>query len=483
MIIPKSGTISITAIAMMTVAAVVSLRGLPMMGKEGTQMFFFLGFAMVFFLLPASLVAAELGGAFGDKEGGVYEWIKAAFGPRLGFAAIWLQWIQNVVWYPIVLGFGASSLAYLIGRPELALSGLYTGPVCIAGYWLATFVALSGTGRAAKVTSYAMLFGTALPGIIIVGLAVAWLWAGNPLYFLEPAAKTIAAEIAAGERPHARLFPALTGLGTFAFLGGTILLFAGVEVQAVHARQMANPQMDYPRAVLLAMGIIVVLFSLGSLAVSAIVPAGQIDLNAGLMQAFAEGFDAFGLGWLVPFMGLLLAFGALGGTLAWITGPSRGLLATAKDGVLPPFMAKTNANGIQVAILMIQGAIVTALSSLYLLIPNVSVAFFLLSAMTITLYLVMYMLMYAAAIRLRVTRPDMKRAYRIPGGMTGMWLVAGTGFLGVLFAFVTSFVPPAQLPVGNPTLYVALVLGGFVVFTAAPFVIGAFKDPSWRRAG
>ncbi len=131
----KSGKMTIFTLSMMTVAAVVSLRGLPLMAKEGLSMIFYILFAAVMFLIPASLVAAELGGAFSNKSGGVYTWIKEAFGSRWGFTAIWLQWIQNVVWYPTVLAFAASALAYLFMDPELANDGPYTGIVILVCYW------------------------------------------------------------------------------------------------------------------------------------------------------------------------------------------------------------------------------------------------------------------------------------------------------------------------------------------------------------
>jgi amino acid transporter len=114
---------------------------------------------------------------------------------------------------------------------------------------------------------------------------------------------------------------------------------------------------------------------------------------------------------------------------------------------------------------------------------DVSVAFFLLSAMTITLYLVMYMLMYVAAIRLRYSQPELKRSYRLPGGTVGMWCIAGVGFAGVAFSFLVGFFPPTQLPVGSPTLYVGLVVGGTVLFTGIPLLIGMLNQASWRAAG
>ena len=465
----------------MTVAAVVSLRGLPMMAKEGLSMIFYILFAAVMFLIPASLVAAELGGAFSKEGGGVYTWIKAAFGSKWGFTAIWLQWIQNVVWYPTVLGFAAGALAYMFMKPELANNGVYTGIVILVCYWLATFLTLAGSNVASCVTKYGVLLGTVLPGVVIIVLGLLWVGQGHPLAFLEPGTATLAAEKLAGEAPHARLFPHLTGLGSVAFLAGIILLFAGVEVHAVHANELENPAKQFPESMFLASGIILVLFLLGSLAVAAVIPAGKISLTAGLMQAFQLLLDTFHLGFLTPVAGLLAAFGAIGGVMSWVGGPSKGLLETARQGEIPPFMAKVNKNGVQVNILLIQAVIVSALAGLYFIMDNVSVAFFVLSAMTVTLYLVMYIMMYAAAIKLRRTRPDLPRSYKVPGGFAGMCVVAGLGLLGVCFSLVVGFFPPSNLPVGNPALYVGLVAGGMAVFIGLPVIIHACKKPEWKK--
>ena len=118
-----------------------------------------------------------------------------------------------------------------------------------------------------------------------------------------------------------------------------------------------------------------------------------------------------------------------------------------------------------------QGILVSLLACLYFVMDNVSVAFFVLTAMTATLYLVMYMMMYAAAIRLRYTHPELPRTYKIPCGNTGMWVISLIGLAGVIFACIVGFFPPTNLPVGNPALYVGLVAGGMILFTGTPFVI------------
>ena len=479
---PVKKHMSVFTLSLMTVAAVVtSLRGLPMMAKEGLSMIFYILFAVIMFLLPASLVAAELGGAFSEKGGGIYTWVKEAFGSKWGFTAIWLQWIQNVVWYPTTLAFAAGALAYLFMRPELANNGFYNGAVILIIYWGATFLALRGANTASSITKYGVLLGTVLPGIFIIILALLWIDHGNPVCFLEPSKALATAQKALGEAPHARFFPHVSGLGSVAFLAGIILLFAGVEVHAVHANELEKPAKQFPASMFIAMTIIFLLFSLGSLAVATVIPASEISLTAGLMQAFKQLLDKFNLTYMIPVIGLLTAFGAIGGVMSWISGPSRGLLETAKQGEIPPFMAKTNKHGMQVTILLMQAVIVTGLSSLYFLMDNVSVAFFLLSAMTVTLYLVMYVLMYAAAIKLRITRPDLPRSYKIPGGIYGMCFVAGLGLIGVIFSLVVGFFPPSNLPIGNPAMYVGVVAAGMIIFVSLPIIIHACKKPAWKQ--
>ncbi|MDP8219263.1 MAG: amino acid permease [Candidatus Theseobacter exili] len=455
--------VTVFVLAMMNVACVMSLRGLPMMATEGLSMIFFLLFASLFFLVPVSLVSAELATGW-PQNGGVYRWVKEAFGSRWGFTAIWIQWIQNTIWYPTVLAFAAGAISYLFNSPGLDQNKIFNIVVILVVYWGATFMSFRGMKTAGWLSTAGVVGGTLLPAAIIIVLGILWVITGNPLEFMKTS--------------HS-IFPDLGNFSKIAFLAGIVLLFAGMEVGAVHVTELKNPKKDYPKAVFLAMFIIIIVFTLGSLAISAVIPAANISLTVGVMQAFSNLLDKFHIKWMMPIIGFLVAFGTIGGVTAWIAGPSKGLLATAKDGELPPFLQHTNKNGVQTHILFVQGAVVTSISLVYLLMPTVSSAFFLLTALTAILYLFMYGLLYAAAIRLRYSQPNVHRTYKVPGGNTGMCLIAGIGFLAVLFAFIVGFFPPAQLAVGSPTFYVVFLVVGLIVFAGAPLIINKLKKPEW----
>ncbi len=464
----KKVYMGVFALAMMNVAAVMSLRGLPMMAVEGLTMFFYIIFSSLLFLVPVSLVSAELATGW-PQSGGVYRWVNEAFGARTGFVAIWLQWLQNVIWYPTVLSFAAAALSYLFIDPALAENKFFNFAIILIVYWGATLINLKGVGVAGKLTTVGVIAGTLIPGIFIIVLGIVWWTSGNPLEFLH-----------SGTTQGVSFLPDFSQFSTVSFLAGIILLFAGMEVGAVHVTELKNPSKGFPKAIFTAMFIIIIIFTLGSLSIAAVMPAKDINLNSGIMQAFSELLTKFGIAWLLPVVGFLAAFGALAGVLAWIAGPSKGLLATAKDGDLPPALAKTNKYGVQRNILLVQGAIVTAVSFVFLIMPNVSSAYFILSILTVSPYLIMYFLLYISFIKLRYSQPDVKRAYKLPGGKFGMWLVGGFGILAVLFAFFIGFFPPAQLAIGSPLFYVLFLIGGVALFVLIPIIIGYLKKPEWK---
>ena len=118
---------------------------------------------------------------------------------------------------------------------------------------------------------------------------------------------------------------------------------------------------------------------------------------------------------------------------------------------------------------------------MFVVLPSVQAAYQILSQLTVILYLVMYLLMFAAAIYLRFSQPNRPRPYKIPGGDFGMWLVGGVGLLGSLLALILSFIPPGQIKIGSPTLYVGILIGLSVLLVAVPFVIFAIRKPHWRN--
>ena len=180
----KKTHLSVFLLAMMNVAVIMSLRGLPLMAEEGLSLLFYLAFSAIVFLIPSSLISAELATGW-PEGGGVYSWVKEAFGDHVGFTAIWLQWIQNVIWYPTILAFAAGAISYLFLDPTLAENKLFNVAVILVVYWGATWINFKGVVASGWLSSLGVICGTIFPGVLIITLGLIWILMGKPLAFLQ----------------------------------------------------------------------------------------------------------------------------------------------------------------------------------------------------------------------------------------------------------------------------------------------------------
>jgi len=458
----KIGVITLT---MLNLALVCPLRGLPIMAEEGLSLIFYFLVAAVLFLIPVSLVSAELATGWPPRgPGGAFIWANEAFGKRIGFLAMWLQWVQNVIWFPTILSFIAATLAYVYD-PALADNKFYVLAVVLVTFWAGTLINFRGMKVSGDLSLVCVVAGTILPGLLIVGMGLVWIGAGK--------------DIAVGLTLH-DLVPDMSNIDNIVFLAGAVLIFSGMEVSASHSQDVSQPKRTYPRAIFISALVSVVLLMLGSLSIAVVVPQKDLSLVAGVMETFTRFFDAHGLKWLIPFLAVLIAAGSVGELSAWILGPAKGLMVTAEHGCLPPMLQKINKKGVPVNILLVQGVISTVVTLIFLLMPSVSSSYWILSAFSIIIYLLMYLIIFVAAIRLRYSQPDVKRAYKVPYGNVGMWLIAGIGFLGALFTIVVGFFPPSQLKTGNLAFYETFLIVGTVVTCIVPFIIYKMRKPSWK---
>ncbi len=464
----KTVKLGVFTLAIMNVTAVVSLRGLASEAVYGLSSAFYYLFAAVVFLIPMALVAAELAAMFQDKQGGVFRWVGEAYGKKMGFLAIWLQWIQNAIWYPTVLTFGAVSLAF-IGMNSahdmaLASNRIYTLLVVLVIYWGATFISLKGMDWVGKVSKVGGLVGTIIPAGLLVVLAIVYLASGGvpQMDF------------------HGSFFPDLSNFNNLVLAASIFLFYAGMEMGGIHVKDVENPSKNYPKAVFIGSFITVLIFILGTFSLGIIIPSQEINLTQSLLVGFDRYFAYIHASWLGPIIAIALAFGVLAGVLTWVAGPSKGIYAVGKAGYLPPFFQKSNEKGVQKNILLIQGGLVTVLSLLFVVMPSVQSFYQILSQLTVLLYLIMYLLMFSAAIYLRYSMKDTARPFRIGSKGNGlMWFVGGLGFCGSLLAFVLSFIPPTQISVGSNAVWYTILFVGGIVVVAAPFIIYALRKPSW----
>ena len=440
--IGKSVKLGVFTLAIMNVTAVVSLRGLPAEAEYGVSSAFYYLFAALVFLIPTALVAAELAAMFQDKQGGVFRWVGEAFGKKAGFLAIWLQWIESTIWYPTVLTFGAVAIAF-IGMD-------HTGDMLLASNRF-----------------YTLAVGTIIPAGLLVILAIVYLLMGGKSQMDFSG----------------NFLPDFTNFDNLVLAASIFLFYAGMEMGGIHVKDINNPSKNYPKAVFIGSAITVLIFVLGTFALGIIIPQKDINLTQSLLVGFDNYFNFIKASWLSPIIAIALAFGVLAGVLTWVAGPSKGIFAVGRAGYLPPFFQKTNKIGVQKNILYLQGGAVTLLSLLFVIMPSVQSFYQIMSQLTVVLYLIMYMLMFSAAIYLRYNMKKTNRPFRIGNKGNGlMWFIGGLGFCGSLLAFILSFIPPSQISVGSNAVWFSVLIIGALIVVIAPFIIYSSRKPSWTNS-
>jgi amino acid transporter len=457
---PAASWISWVALALMTTSSVASLRAAPTMAVYGLACVFLYLLPALVFLLPTSLVSAELASGW---PGGVYKWVARGISKPAGFLAVWCQFAMTIFYYPSLLGYVASTLAYVF-NPDLAANGVWTATVIVVAYWSGVWVSSRGTKGVAGLASGGLIIGTLVPGVVLVTLGIVFLGQGNA---------------SAAPMTSDHLLPAWAGLASLVLIVNNFLSYSGMEMNAVHVSSLRNPGKEYPRAMFFAAGLVLLIFILPALAISWVVPAEELSLTAGVMQAFDTVFAQFGWQILTPVVGVMLVAASLGGMLTWLAGPSKGLLLISREeGYLPPWLQRRNKQGVQQNILVAQGAVTTVIALLYAFIPDVSSAYWIFSVITTQVYLIMYLLMFVAAVRLRRKEPDHPRGYRAPM-LVGL---CGVGFAASLAALLVGFIPPSQFGAGNAGMYILIVAGGALgLGLVVPYLFYRFRKPSWRQ--
>jgi glutamate:GABA antiporter len=456
----KRESISTLALVLLISGAIDSLRNLPATALFGSSLLFFLVFAAIVFLIPVALVSAQLG-SYQMENTGVYGWVKAAFGEKIGFLAIWLQWINTMVWYPTILSFIAGTLAYLI-NPQLAHSKIYLVSVILITFWLLTLLNLRGLTFSTKFTTICATVGLIVPVTFVIVFAIIWVFQGKPLQIHLSAS---------------HLLPSFHGAQSWVSLTAIMTAFLGMELASVHAKSVKNPQKVFPKALMISVVFILITMAGGALAIALVLPKSQIELVDGLMQVFRSFFVAYHVKWLTPVLAVLILLGSAGGMINWIISPAKGLLQAGNTGYLPKFITKENKHGVASRLLIAQAILVSFVSLAFLLMPGVNGSYWLLTDLSTQVYMFMYLLLFFASLVLfaRFGKVAEGKGFSIPGGKWGTWLVTVLGLIGCVITMIVGFFPPASIDVGGIAHYEMLFVGGMIVMVLPVFGFFFYK--------
>ncbi|MGV3025038.1 tyrosine-tyramine antiporter [Clostridium thermobutyricum] len=460
--------LSLVQLVGITMAFFGTVRSVPTLAATGWSQISYLIAAVILFAIPIALIAAELATAY-PKEGGPQVWVKEAFGERFGFVTSWLLWVQMFFGMVMIASTIGVMLGYGVGSPKLAQNNIFVFICILVGYWLVTLLNMK-FDMVKVVGNWGAIIGVYIPFILLIILGIAYLAKVgiNPNGYL------------AGGFSASKVLPNFHEGGTLNLFSAIIFIFAGIEISSVHANNIDNPKKNYPVAIIITLVIIIILNLVTGLTMANAVPNGKMEFS-NILQPFSIYFKALGIPMIFTnIIGWMIAIGILAQLSAWVLGPSKAMIAVAEEGLLPRVFQKRNKRGVPVTFVLIQAIVISLIAFVYVIVPNVNTAFLIITITTTIIYCLAYILMIFAIIKLRYSKPELDRPFKL-GGMGTMWFVSILALIGVTLTIIASLIPPTAVGPGHGGAYIAFqVIASLVVFII-PLIIYACKKPSWKK--
>jgi amino acid transporter len=386
------------------------------------------------------------------EEGGLYVWAKIAFGDFAGFITGWCYWMSNLPYFPAVLYFAAGNALYAGGSrwTGYSASAPYFIGASLIGLAFGTIVNVVGieVGKwLSNAGAIARWLATAL--LLVVG-AIAYFKFGSATHFT---AKT--------------LLPA-SHLKDIIFWSTIAFALTGLESASFLGDEIRDAGRTVPRAILVSIPIIMLLYLAGTISVLVALPAEEITSMQGIMQAIQRAEARIGLSGVSPVAAVLITITALGSVGAWLASVARIPFVAGLDHYLPESCGRLHEKWGTPWVALVSQALITGIF-IFLGQAGTSVrgAYDALVSMTIIWYFIPFLYLFAAAIKLRGEAKV--PGFRIPGGSTGVAVLGVAGLLTTIASIALSLFPAEDDP--NKLFAVVKVVGLTVVMVGVGVVV------------
>lgn len=359
---------------------------------------------LVLFFIPYGLITAELGTTY-PEEGGLYVWIKRAFGEKWAARSTWFYWINVALWMPSVYILFAGIFAQLF-YPDLGLWPKIALGVVMT--WLTVWIGTLSLETGKWFPNLGAFLKALL--MVVIGLAA----------FVYAARHGVANDLS---------LPALlprwdAGL---AFLPVIVYNFMGFELMSGAGEEMQNPGQDIPRAIIISGVLIAIFYLLGTLGMLMALPLEQLGLVSGIIDTLRVLFGETGVGGaLVTVLGVGALYTLLANMVTWTMGANRTAAEAANEGELPAIFGRLHpVHKTPVSAFIITGVVSTVVIVLYgFLAASAEELFWTLFAFSSIIFLLPYLALFPAFLQLRHSDPATPRPYRLPGGNVLAWIAA-----------------------------------------------------------
>lgn len=419
----------------------------------GNAQFFWWIALIAAFGLPYGLVVSELGTTYAADEGGLYDWVRRAYGDKWASRVAWWYWINFPLWMASLAVLFPTSLQVLTGQHLPPLAGL---AISVAFIWLVVFLSFARASDSIWIMN--------LAAALKIGIALAV--GGLGLYYA-------AQHGWASDMSPATFLPSFDS-SALTYLSIILFNFMGFEVIATFAGDMQNPRTQIPRAIITGGIVIAAIYLVSSFGLAAAIPARELSLDSGILDAV--GIMTGAGSWFLVTIGVVFLLTLVGNMVSWSFGVNYVAVCAARDGNLPrAFASVTKRSEMPKGVALANGIIATALACLAPLADRLHLTdlFWTLFSVNVAFLLLSYLPMFPALLRLRAADPAAPRVFRVAGSAPALRLATWVPMVLIVLSVVVTLVPLgssedelAKLP-GLATVVGFLVLGEVLRLAAA----------------
>lgn len=455
-------TMGLWDIVFINVTAIIGLRWLPIAAGYGASAPLLWFIAAMLFFVPLGFVSSELATAWPD-EGGLYVWVKEAYGEKPAFLVSWFYWINSFFYWPSLFTFIAVTIVFLID-PILAKNKYFICSSVLIGLWIITLINMRSIGAMKWLSKLGGVFGILLPGVLIIGLG----------FF----GRFVLGHPTPTDYSWGNWLPSFGTTANIAMLSTLMFSMSGIELTPILAGETRDPQKTFPRATLISAILITLIYIIGTASITFIIAPEKIGAASGIMDALHLISNEIGFPIIAMIVAGMIVLGGIGGACIWLVVPIKMFFESCKNGVLPKYFVRLNKNDMPANAMLTQAIVVSVIVVFTAVLPSVNVFYETLVIMATITYFIPYLVMFLAFMRLRKIKPHQPRPYRIPGGKVMAWLVTCIGMFSVSLAIVLPFcLPPADIASTHDVLMYRLELVfGALMFGVLGYLIYALYE-------
>jgi len=433
-----------------TVCAIIVIDTLAASASIGASSISWWVITLILFFIPYGLITAELGSTY-PEEGGIYVWIKRAFGEKWGARTTWYYWINVALWMPSVYVLFAGIFAQLF-VPDLPLWAMIA--IGILMTWITVWIG-SITLEAGK---WVPNVGAFLKVLIMLVIGV-----GGIIFATRNGV--------ANDLSFNAILPSWNA--GLAFLPVIVYNFMGFELMSGAGEELKNPGRDIPVAIIVSGALIAFFYIFSTLGMLMALPLEELGLVSGIIDSLKAILGDSSLSSVVVMvLGIGGLYTLLANMVTWTMGANRTAAQAASDGELPAVFSKLHpVNKTPTGAYIVTGIVSTLVLIIYgFFAASNEELFWTLFAFSSIVFLLPYLALFPAFLKLRKMDKDIKRPYKVPGGNTLAWIMAVICVLFIIQAIVFFiWVPgePIDWTFAGPVLIgvlVTLIIGEILLY-------------------